>query len=79
MIGIGMRSDFHKLSRHDLVQPLVRADDVFHRHARHRQKIGELFRRLIKINIVFQPLNRYLHISFSLFKLPQEAQIVVVE
>ena len=79
MVGIRMRRNRCKLSRHDLVQPLVGTDDILHRNARHRQEVGKLFRRLVKINIVFQPLYRYLHIFFSLLKLAQEAQIVIIE
>ena len=65
VVGVRMALDFLDAARHDALEARVRADDVFHRHAGHREAVGQLFRRPIEINIIFQPLNGNLHVVCS--------------
>ena len=61
VVRVRMRRDLLDAARDHMVEPLIRADDVFHRHARHREAIRELLRRPVKINIILQPFYRNLH------------------
>ena len=66
VVGVRMRRDLLDAPRNDLLKPLVRAHNALDGHARHRQAVCNLLRRLVNIHIVFQPFDGNLHSPASL-------------